>query len=252
MKKFILLVLILLISAVCYAEMNPYITGIYTASGEDYSDILFHYNCENTSDSTKPSGGSAITGSQSDPAMTWTTTVTIPVGSYVCERNAAWKALTYTITTDHFDRAQGAIGFWVKNIATPVTATEFVEYEGLTDDAIYVRFSGDQGALKIKMGDGTLLSEHVTTFELTQDIWYYIVVAWDSGVSFKYTIYNSSCVSQETVTDTTDIPTLDETIKSFVVGHASATAGQIYIDNVVISNDDTRELCAIRNNSSYE
>ena len=217
-----------------------------SVGGVDYSDILFHYNMENSADSDKPSGGSAITGTTNS---SWAYDgVVYQVGSYAGDRPGASDGITFALTDAVFNEAEGQLGFWF--LYTDWSAYDwFVEVN--YDGSNYFRIMRASTAkMYAKWQSGGAEDEsltHGTT--LTADTWYYIVFYYDIGgaTTMKLSIYDTAGSEVgTTVTTATAIGSWGSPADSLVIGETNSDSHDVHFDNLIISNDIARDMVAIR------
>ena len=263
MKRISILTLTLLIAmaSAAGARMNPVMLGGgVAASAADYSDITFHWNAENSWTTTKPPGGGAITGVPSEtPGFSNTSPA---VGGYSYVRSNAWESVRWAINSSHLDKAAGQVAFWYRFASAP--SADFPLFRALYDANNLISvdtFFADGLKVAITWAGGGDWAYAFADYQLSVDTWYFIVAKWNvaAGVGvpkLMVSVYSAagSLVASGEKTDAITALSADPTIITLNSrdGYGYGAVGAFNIDNVFVSDDVSRDMLAIRSESSYE
>lgn len=242
MKKTLTLlsiILLLLSSSFVHAgQFDAVITQYNAASagGDTYTDITFWWRCESTTftgddyssgDST-PTVNSAV-AINSDAGMVGTNGIDCPTGGDSYSFDSA----------SIIDGSTGTIGFYWKFY--DVTWTSFVNiFRGETDSGDYFRLmTYDDDRLRFTW-NGT---NFTTTATYSIDTEYFIQIVFDVTTdTVKLIVDNSEDI------DTTATPISGLTLDTIYWGTETGGA-DIYLDNIMVSDDYTRDFYPLRNNT---
>jgi hypothetical protein len=247
------------------ARMNVMIVGgDPDSAAADYSDILFHWGADSGSGNLvtqKPSGGSALTFTNTGLTFP-SSSPSAAVGTYSIGRTTANDRATVTlIEGTHITREAGQIAFWlqynsgisagsdvIEIVDDPCTGTNRIEIEFEDSSAQpNVLWTGNSAFTRLKSGASAL----------SADTWYYVVAEWEPGAAGNdlfIGVYNSggSLISSDTAASITAWSAdCDGTNFTMIVGLNVADSQVFYFDNIITSNDGTRDMVAIRNVTDY-
>lgn len=227
----------------------------------DYSDITFHWGAENSFVTSIPSGGGAITGSQNE-TPTFSSSVK-SVGSYSAHRDASWDAASFSITSAQIGATSGQVGFWVYFAGSTHTGTMTLleaRYDG--DNLFWIhRDPGDPYDLRLQWSGGGNWLAVAADANLSADTWYYVVCKYNqaagSGEDKLFLgVYDTSgtlVASANTTNAITALSSAPTLLTLFGLnGDGLGYGDDMYMDNLVISDDVTRDLVSIRSETSYE
>jgi len=261
-----LILLILLIPVFCQADIDTWcgmaittdttingatlgsIGGVDVASGgDDYSDILLHYDAEN---SLNLDIGS-VTGSNS--GMSFDNTI-YKTSSYSLKRDSNYDHLDFTISTSHFEKAGGQLGFWWYNESGHVTGSSctLLRFSDGTNNTFSVSLNYPEGLKAAWSGNGSASYATYST-ALATSTWFYVVVYWQPGAAgndLVLTIYDTSGDTEGTAS-VGGITAMDGDPTGLVFGNATADAVRFRIDNYVISNNESRNMWGINDETSF-
>lgn len=227
-----------------YTLSGGVLSGEGVTAGGSYSDILFHWDAENSLVADK--GG--ITGTNSGSVFDNTIFQT---GSYSISRNSNNDYLDFTITTSHFEKAGGQVAFWWYNgNGYQAASGNYILTIGDTVND-YLRFqmhsSGGVGMRWIANGGAAQVAEY-TASSLATSTWFYVVGKWhpgDAGNDLTLTIYNTDGTTAGSATAATATAMTDNPIQ-IRFGSAPGDAYRDNMDHLVITNDTARDMWAIR------
>lgn len=123
----------------------------------------------------------------------------------------------------------------------------FIRANASANDNISVEIGASQElTLRIRNSTGTNVTLTTTAVNLTAGNWYSVVIRWDQPNNDRsISVYNSSDVLIETVSDTTtayDAPTALDATNGFRLGDSSGSIGTLYIDNVFVADSYSEPL----------
>ncbi len=233
----IILVLFLLGSGTSWA--GGIMIDSYRYASDTYSDILYFWRCEGATLGDDDYSAGDTTGTLNSSAELNTTAAHVGTnGLYVPSGNDYYS---FDISNeDIFDATSGSIGFWwYYYTATWADYATLFHVDGATDF-----YLATYGGSELKVYWDTV---SWTTAEASLAVanWYFIEVAYDADTDLMQVRVNGSDV-------------LDSTAKAFSALSSPATLRwgsynggyQFYLDNAMISDDATRDLYALRNNTS--
>lgn len=246
MKKIAFILIFVLIRCNVFA-FNPLFvcSGAVESGGADYSDIVAHWNFENSL--TLDKGG--VTGTaQNSPSFTTDYSLT---GSYSGTASGLWNNWYFSITdNDICPRTSGRIGIWIRTPSTLVDDDGYYEVYWSDDDRIRLRNYHTTGLEVLYRGQATTYQYYKESIIAT-DTAYYIEVAWDESTDtvavYIDGVEETGFTTAGTFTDTNT----DNSGVLYVGGLYIQGMGGAYIDQLIISTDKTRDLYSIRNVTDF-
>ena len=240
----------------CFYQDGPDIgalekdTGVAAGDPSEYADILFWWSVE-AADFTATSGSSdysagdkTATAAGSAEAIN---TDAVKVETNGLDAPSAGDYYSFTVSADDIvDDSEGRIGFYLY-INTWAENTGLFKFYSDADNEAYLLLSGgDEMYFKWEYST-TVNGLSSTTANLTTGVWYYIEVAWKVSTDLKRIYVNNVLVGTE---DTT-IDVMGNTPTALEIGTFYSGEGDIYIDQFMISNDSTRSLYELRDETTY-
>jgi hypothetical protein len=211
--------------------------GGFQETGDTYSDITMFWTCETASfgSSDYPTSGVTATfGSLSD-----LTADAAIIGSYGLDCPTTFDAATITVTNeDLVNGTESRIGFYYY-INTWADANMLFRVEEAGDTYVQGELTGGDEIL-MRWRAGTNLTYSSSAANLSSSQTYYIEYAWNQTAPYRK-IY----VDGVEVMSNTDAFTAITPIK-ILLGNYSSASSDTYQDNIIISNDGTRDLNAIK------
>lgn len=252
MKKYLLLILAtpLLIGWTIDGMDSPTtidgMTGFTTVDGmavDNYSDITFWWRCEGTTldGSDDHTNGEDSTATLASSAAINTDAVKIGTNGLDCP--SADDRAEFTDSTDGMlDPESFRVGMWVYINSWPTNYDGvFVRKDSGAAD-IYLNYRYTEHTLRLNYG--AVLA--TTTATLSLSTWYFVEYAAElSSDTLKIYIDGVERASSSASLST---PTAGGYVR---IGEGVGADGDFYIDNVIISNDITRDLYALRNVTAY-
>jgi len=252
-KKLILFTLLSLCVALQASAWNPMITTSGTSAAATYPDIIFWMNGEGawTTDPTDlytlgASECTALAGAAAACAITGLFTEVTADGEIIGD--SSFKALNaydrclFAETT--LPAAAGRIGIYTNFLSAGVTNTHiWTFYQNDPDSNFSLRHSGTDDITVIWREGGADIKAIATAVNTFDDTTHYVEVAWDTdngaGSDCLALYVDGLVVGSEDCT-----LTLDGTITydAFYVGNVLTGTGTTLMDNLIISNDYTREI----------
>ena len=227
--------------------------GVFVGFGQEapagYSDVIFYWNADSTT-AQKSSGDTSATAQAG--ATIDTTTYHNGTGSVAID--GAYRRFDFTLNNDDIaDMETGRVGIWAYVSATTMNWA-FLNFR--YDNSNYIRLS-TFGTSRIYFdyvagGSGpTYTGTGNSSFPSNE--WFFLEFAWNKGgAGNDFQIFiNGSLVASD---DTTSGTWSKGAGGTFSIGDYDGNASAInsyYIDQVIISNDPTRDLYALRNNTSF-
>jgi len=215
-----------------------------------YTDVLFHWGAENTMDADKGS----VTGTNNGAVFDSTT---YKVGSYSIERDGNNDNVVFAISTSHLEKEGGQIGFWWYNgngyqAASLNRILTIVDTGG--DDSIVLKVHSS-GGLSLYWDSQAASSDaaEYTAAALSTSTWYYIVLFWhqgDAGNDLILTIYDEAGSVAGSATDA-NITAFTDDPSTLTIFTATSDAHRSNVDNFIISNDETRDMLAVRDVTNF-
>lgn len=246
MKRLIVLLLILLIPGLAFAGL-PYVLGIAgtSAAGDDYSDIVFFWRCETTTLTTGDySAGDTTAAASSAIELTEAASM---VGVYGISNPTSADYYIFDVASNDTVPATGRIGMWIKFPELPVDgAMLFNAY--IDDDDRFNLTMTSTGDLNFYWRDegSSRTTCASTTDPISSDTAHFIEIAWDTD-------YREIFVDGVSVAECTTTKSNHSALSSSLrIGNNTniTPSAAYYIDNVMISNDKTRNLYLLRNETA--
>ena len=245
MKK---LILIILLSIFCFgfSIQDAHKSVIARKNATDYSDITFWWRCETETLTT----GDYTAGEDSTAAPNGGATIdsgTKIVGSNSCDFPTGSDYYAFTDSTDGaFPTGSGRIGFYLYATTRLDNGSWFRKlYDG--SNYFYARFKDTDDADLNYTAGGTAVSLNSATNWLSAATWYFVEVAWDDATDFLQLYVNGVSVGTQAGSTLTAFTSGG----GFRIGEVNGIETDIHIDNIIISNDYTRDLNALKDLTAY-
>ena len=212
--------------------------------GTTYPDILFYDGFEGATNAAKPSDKARTL--KSGAALDNGSTPTAPVGSYSLDCPSEYDRAQYSVSSaDIISGAEGRLGLYIY-IESVTGAPYIFDYsvDGsniinaylTTGRAVYFYYKAG--------GESMVITSSVT---ITAETWTFVEIAWDNaGNSYKIYIDGT-----ERGSATDNLPDWAGTGGTLQIGETSGNSGNFHVDQVIISNDATRDLNAIKSTTSF-
>lgn len=243
--------------------MGLYAGAIITLGGaapagtpSSYTDILFHWNAENSLDADKGTLTASNTG------MTFPSASPSPaVSTYSLGRTTAEDRCTFTLVEGtHIDKHNGQIGFWYNYSSSsppgnnePIfkisyDASNVIQFQWMTGGDVYLKYVGQA------------TTDYVLTASdyMSADTWYFIVGMWNVGAvgdDLDVSIYDAagslvgSSAGDASITEMDGAA--DGANMTLLIGENSADTWIMYWDNIIVSTDASRNMVAVRATTNF-
>ena len=240
MLKYILALLLLLPAQVW--------GGVFVGFGQSVAsspDILFHWNAENSLNADK--GSVTMTNSGSVFSST------AQVGTYSFSKDGNYDGGSFTITSSHFEPGDGQFGLWLytSNGYQAANTNRIVRIGDGGNNTLTISLLSS-GIRAAWIGNANQSNADMTT-AISTSTWYYIVVKWipgDAGNDLTLTVYDTGGSTVGTATVAT-ITAMNAAPNSITFWNSVGDAVRANVDNLIISNDTTRDMWAVRNGTSF-
>lgn len=244
MKKLLLTLSLslLLLASPCWAWNWPVITAMQ--SGGDYSDIVFFWTAESTTfsaddysggDNTPTAIGSGLE-INSDAGYIGTNGVYVPT--------SGGRVYSFDVDGNDIVPTSGRLGFWYYSNDLSSTTTPI--YWSIADASTRMQFqiSGNDISFYWRDSGAGRTACTSNTDVVAGSTWQFIELAWD--VNYREAFVDGESVLECTTTTSSQSPT------RFFIGDEDSTsdAEPKHLDNIMVSNDKTRDLYALRNFTS--
>lgn len=219
---------------------------------EDFADITFFWRCEaadfsgtdGTDDYSPGDNTVALVGN----AAINTDAVMLGTNGLDCPTAGDYGQLVID-TRDIISEAEGRIGFNLKFI-TPIDNTVLFQVRNDDDNRIRGRINTTD---ELELGftySGTAVWFNTSgeALNLATSTKYFVEFSWNTTSNAKAIYVNGVSI----LTNNTAISAFAGAPTEFYIGNPSAVAADFYIDHVIVSNDDTRDLYAISATESYD
>ena len=239
-KLFIIAILALLpLSAFAWGVVS--ISGGVAAPADDYSDILFWWTCEDANLGADDYYGAGDGTATASGASIGTDGMKVGTNGIICATTYDYYALD---SAGLMDLNHGRVGFYF-NINTFAAGVTLLQANGSTS---YIKLDVSDGGggngdydINFKWRDtSTTRTALVTSSNLSSGTWYYIEAAWDVETNYREVWIDGTSVGSSSAT----INAGDAT--ALWIGNNPNVAAVLYIDNVAISDDITRDLEALK------
>jgi len=202
-----------------------------SASGDDYSDITFFWRAESatfgTGDYPTDYSGYSVDGD----AVSY---VTGQVGNAL--RTNGWGQSVLEMTETLWPASEYRAGFWFRT--NSIVTEEYYHISGSSGSSLNIKIANTD-ELRLFLWDGSDSIELITTSaDLAADTWYFVEISF-SGTTYEIFV-NSTARGSVSSTRTFVQPS------TFSIG-VTGYAHQVFIDNLMISDDSDRDLYALRN-----
>jgi hypothetical protein len=220
------------------AITNGTVTNNSTQGG--YGDILFWWRAESTtlSSGDYPSSGTITLNSDSVINAT-----AAHIGSNGLSCSTTWDSASIATTDNNLvSSTAGRVGMWLYIGSDSANGSEVFRYT-VGSNAVYF-YLINTSYLSGNYSNGS--NHYYTDTAISLDTWQFVEFYWDTtGGHYGIVIDNTAATASITATafDGAGSGTM-----SF--GKNGGTAGTMYIDNVGVSNDYTRSLYSLRNNTT--
>lgn len=244
------LCILLLLSSSAWARMGPMVAGGGAVAVAGYPDVIFYWSCDSTT--ANKSAGDTSASAQAGATIS---TSRYQQGTGSVAVDGAYRRFEFTLNNDDLaDMETGRIGMWVYVDSTITGGSNFIRL--YYDSNNYVRlymFSTNRIYFDYMAGGSGPQYVGTSNNAFANDEWVFVEFAWNKGGAgndFQIFVNGSSVSSDDTVSGTWSKGASGVLSIGDDDGNASA-ANNYNIDNIIISNDPTRDLYAIRNTTSF-
>lgn len=224
-------------------------SGAISNDAEDYSDITFWLNFENAQ-SDPDTGDYTMGASECSVGDTTGTTASLGqmstaaaiIGSYGYETVSSNDYITFSVSSnDIVSGTAGRIGFWYywKSGAFVDTHHLLKVYQD-ADNYMFLRTeTTGEGELQFRWRSGGSNEIDVTTStaNLVEETAYFFEISWDTVNDNTYVYINGVAVVTDESTNITAISP-----SSLIITDDDGTGFNVYVDNLMISDDPTRDF----------
>jgi hypothetical protein len=188
-----------------------------------------------------------------------TTSVKMGTNGLTVGPSAAEHA-SFTITTeDIWSDADGRIGFWFKYTTQtwPGSSRRMLRVEGGgSTNRLNMVTGTTEGTVTVEwLSGGSTQGTFTTGVVLTVNTWHYIELAWDSGIGsgsdrLEMFVDNTSVGGGSTYT----LSEFGSSPSTLWLGNNSSSsfwAANVYYDQLLIADDDTKDLYACKDTTAY-
>ncbi len=229
MKKLILF--ILLLPALCFGDMNPYIAGQTVASGGSSNVLLKILGSEVDTDSPATGSGSlTVTGVTHD-----TDHNSVSDGAFTSFGSGDELSIQ---STDNLNSTKGSVSFWIKQNGYNQLYQHYFMYDdgddGNNDDILkfYCNASTTSSAFEFNN-----VGYQISHTNILNNSWHHVAITWDTATD-ELKMFVDNVQQGSTISFTTAPPTLSASTIYFgnsAVGDRGA--GNALIDTIYITDD---------------
>lgn len=244
-KTFVLAFIIGLFAVAVWADAGfigePSTSGVPVSGGGDYSDIIYYWDCEST---TINKGGTTMTMNYYAELVESPSGFGDGTGCVHIPADTGSSSYTTSISLP----AAGRMGCYVRYDSAADYATILSLYNNTNDNIQFMQLPMADRIEAVYKADG--VQQKINMPGLADGIGevYFIELAWDpEGTNTVEAYVNGSLIGQ----NTNALGEFGTTPDTFYIGKTGGHAGEMYIDQVIISNDPTRDLYSIRNRTSF-
>jgi len=215
--------------------------------GIDYSDIIFYWGMENVTYTTADKAGGTATGTA---VANVNSSATAKVGSVSMQ----WTGINSYIShpfIGNMDKNVGGIGFWFRPSALVNFAGVFSANNGSDQIVVHMTAAGRWRYLYSAGGTGPDVTITTGT-AMTTGNWYWVQFMWNNTTdNYNFNVWDSSDTLIQTSSSTTTAGTFGSDPSTFLFGESLGNPGTGFVDNVIVTNSFSRDLHAVRNNTSF-
>jgi hypothetical protein len=221
------------------------INGLSAGAVDPYADILFHYSGEESTwyNATKAAGsasGSAVGNIASSSTHAINST-----------KSAFWNGINSYLSfasSGNFSQDEGGIGFWFRPTSIQNFGGLFYYNNGGGQIIVHTTASGRLRYIYITGVDTTIADG--TGMAINN--WYYITFMWKRATNnADVKVWNLADDLIMTSSNTSAPGSFTVTPSEFRIGETLANSTLGYVDNFVVTNSYSRDLHAIKENTSY-
>jgi len=225
--------------------MHKKVIASKNAAAPDYSDITFWWRCEGEtldgSDDHTDGGDSTATGN-SDAAIDSGLKV---VGSNSCDFPSSLDFYAFTDDGGMLPVGSFRLGFYIYATTGADDGGIFRKYHD-ADEYFYIRMDGTDD-FRVEYKNVSETSQVVTsTNVLPDETWVFVEVAFDDTANTLEVFING--VSKGSDTTSIGAFTTGDGIR---IGEYGGITNDIHMDQIIISNDYTRDLNALKDITAY-
>lgn len=243
--KILNILLVLFFLSVGIAEAGTTIIKKKAAAG--YSDVIFYWACDSTT--ADKSAGDTSAAQQVDAAID-TTSGNYQVGTGACDFPTSYSRYDFTLNQDDLiDVDAGRIGMWVRVDSGGNDSIFYVTYgagnvlavQTFGTNRLYLHYvAGSTGPNGVGTGDNAF----------SYGTWFFLEFSWNKGGAgndFELFVNGTSVATNDDATGTWS----KSTSGTLSAGSYHGNGMDVHIDQVIISNDPTRDLYALRETTSF-
>ena len=209
--------------------------------GDTYSDILFWWRCEGwTMGAGDHSHGDTTADHYSGAVIN---TDAVKLGTNGFSIPTTYDSAEFAISSsDIISSSIGRAGFWI--YFTQWAASTQI-FNAIHSGGRLRLYTSGTSELTFDYG-ATYKTVTSTTAALTTGVWYYIELIWNASNETQKIYVNS--VEKASNTEAKDAPTGSSLLR---LGNDLGATGYFYMDNIVVSNDPTRNLYLLKDTDSF-
>ena len=219
----------------------------YNASATSYSDITFWWRCENvTLDGSNDftAGEDGVAALQSSAVIN---TAAVKIGTNGLDCPTAGDYALFTDSTGAaWPTGSGRVGFYLR-ITAFTTSCALIQKKYDADEYMTLEMYGTD-ELKFQYTNTSSTTAITTDANLTTATWYFVEIAYDDATNTKK-IYVDG-VEKIAVTDAFTTFTSGGSLR-FGEAKGCGLSVDTHIDNIIISNDYTRDLNALKDIAAF-
>ena len=241
MKKLILVLILVLVPGLSFAGAHSVSIVRGPVVAGDYNDIVFFWTAESTTlGADDYSAGDTTAALQSSASISPTAAI---VGSNGVLIPTASDFARFVVSSNDIYPASGRIGLYVYANTIPVDGVGFLRWANADATSRAVVQFTSSGDIDVYWRDsGTSRTACASTTDpIAADTAYFIEIAYDTN--YREIFVDGASVANCTTTTTQQNPTVLD------IGNESAVSpgDGLHIDQIMVSNDKTRNLYLLRN-----
>ena len=231
-----------------WSNTTDFTTTTGGAPADPFDDILLWWRCEaldfsGTNGTLDYSAEDDIAAASGSAAIN-TDSVKYGTNGLDCPTNSSW--VTFTVSSDDIvDADEGRIGFWyyqTTQAGDGFIARFILDTNNKSSIAIY-----DTDGLNWSWTDGSTARTtlNIVDADLDPTTWYFIEAAWKVSTGYRELFVDGVSKGSSSATIGTFEPT------SLLFGNISDVANDWFLDNIMVSNDSTRDFNALKAKTDF-
>lgn len=217
------------------------------ASSPTYPDVIFYWSCDSTT--AEKSSGDTTATSEVSAAID---TSTYQVGTGSCSFGGSYSRFDFTLNNDDLaDMETGRVGMWVRVTTNGSNSSIF---RASYDANNYIKLAFFNTDYRVMMdyyaGGSGMQYEDTAAGAFALNTWFFLEYSWNKGAAGNdfYMYINGTQVATLDASSGTWAKSAAGTL---TFGDIEGNGAVFRVDNIIISNDPTRDLYALRNNTSF-